>query len=393
MRLEAGKTALDGLFTPDTVLATDGVNDQHRCCVVELGWTSGKRKRKVIYGKTRKEVAEKLKVILRDQQQGLPVAMERQTVGQFLDHWLADTILPNRRAKTYRRYEQIARCHLVPALGRVALAKLEPQQVQALLKRTQAEGLSPRTVAYIRAVLRQALNQALRWGLVARNVATLVEPPKVERFKIKPLTTHQATILLEAARGDRLEALYRVALSLGPRQGEALGLRWEDIDLATGTLRVAVALQAANGRLTLVEPRTENTRRTLALPTALAASLKSHRVRQAEERRKLGTAWHDHGLVSCTRVGTPIHPRNLVRSFQTLRERAQLPPRRFHDLRHSCLSLLAAQGLPARLAMEIAGHSDIRLTQNVYTHVYDEAQRQAADAMDRLFPDAVAIVV
>jgi len=310
-------------------------------------------------------------------------------VAQFFERWLADTIAPSRRAKTYRSYEQIARCHLIPDLGRVQLAKLEPQQVQTLLKRKQAEGLSARTVAYIRAVLRQALNQALRWGLVARNVAALVEPPKVEHFRITPLSPAQTTAFLETAKGERLEALYRVALSLGLRQGEALGLRWEDIDLEGRTLRVAVALQAANGTLTLVEPKTENARRTLPLPLALVAALRAHRARQAEERLKLGEHWHDHGLVFCTRFGTPIHPRNLIRSFHALRKRAGLPSPRFHDLRHSCLSLLAAQGIPARVAMEIAGHSDIRLTQNVYTHVYDEAKQQAADVMDRLFPTAL----
>lgn len=329
--------------------------------------------------------------MLREQQQGLPVAVARQTLAQFLDHWLSDTIAPNRRAKTYRSYEQIARCHLVPDLGKVQLAQLEPQQVQALLKRKQAEGLSPRTVAYVRAVLRQALNQALRWGLVARNVAMLVEPPRVERFAIRPLSSSEATKLLETVRGDRLEALYRVALSLGLRQGEALGLRWQDIDLDARTLRVAVAPQAANGALTLVEPKTENARRTLSLPLALVTALKAHRAGQAAERLKLGASWQDHGLVFCTRSGTPIHPRNLIRAFQTVRERAGLPPMRFHDLRHSCLSLLAAQGIPARVAMAIAGHSDIRLTQNVYTHVYDEAKRQAADAMDRLFPGAAEV--
>lgn len=116
--------------------------------------------------------------------------------------------------------------------------------MQALLKRKQQAGLAPRTVAYIRAVLRQALNQALRWGLVARNVASLIEPPKAERFAIKPLSPAQAAHLLDAARGDRLEALYTVALTVGLRQGEALGLRWEDIDFGARTLRVAVALQA-----------------------------------------------------------------------------------------------------------------------------------------------------
>ncbi len=262
--------------------------------------------------------------------------------------------------------------------------------MQALLNRKLAEGLSPRTVAYIRAILRQALNRALKWGLVLRNVATLVEPPKVERFKIQPLTKEQADRLLAAAKGDRLESLYRVALSLGLRQGEALGLRWEDVDLERRVLHIRVALQAAKGKLSLVEPKTDNAQRTLPLPAALGSALKAHRTRQLEERLKVGTAWQEHGLVFCTSVGTPIHPRNCVRSFHALRKRAGMEHLRFHDLRHSCLSLLAAQGISARMAMEIAGHSDIRLTQNVYTHVYDDAKRQAADVMDRLFPEMAA---
>ena len=177
-----------------------------------------------------------------------------------------------------------------------------------------------------------------------------------------------------------------MALSLGLRQGEALGLRWNDIDTGARTLHVAQALQAVKGTRSLMEPKTENARRTLPLPVAMVGALRSHRTRQLEDRLRAGAGWRDHGLVFPTSVGTPIHPRNLVRSFHALLKRAELAPIRFHDLRHSCLSLLAAQGIPARMAMEIAGHLDIRLTQNVYTHVYDEAKQQAADVMDRLFP-------
>jgi integrase len=239
----------------------------------------------------------------------------------------------------------------------------------------------------VRDVLRNALNQALRWGLVARNVATLVDPPAVAPTETTPFSPLQARRFVDAIRGDRLEALYQIALTLGLRQGEVLGLRWEDVDLERRTLRIAVALQSVGGTLQLVTPKTSRSRRTLPLPAAVVAALHVHRAHQLEERLVAGSAWQEHGLVFTTQGGTPIHPRNLVRSFHRLLKQSGLPPMRFHDLRHSCLSLLAAQGVPARVAMDIAGHSDIRLTQNSYTHVFDEGKRQAAQAMDVLFSD------
>lgn len=357
------------------------------CTVVNVGWVNGKRKRKYIYGKTRKEVAEKLKIVLRDQQQGLPVAVERQTVERFLAGWLEEVVKPNHRPKTYRIYEQLVRTHLTPMLGHHHLTKLTPQHVQQMLTTKLSTDLSPRTVQRLRDVLRNALNHALRWGLVQRNVAALVDPPTVEDGDMHVLTTAHARVLLDAARGDRWEALYQVALSLGLRQGEILGLRWDDVDLDRRTLRIAYALQAVDGTLQLVKPKTKRSIRTLPLPSTLVGALDAHRARQADDRRGAGERWQEHGLVFATGVGTPIHPRNLVRSFHQLLKRAGLPPMRFHDLRHSCLSLLAAQGVPPRVAMEIAGHSDIRLTQNIYTHVLDESKQQAATAMDVLFRD------
>lgn len=232
-----------------------------------------------------------------------------------------------------------------------------------------------------------ALGQAFQWGLVARNVATLVAAPRATHSEMTVLTPEQARTFLETARNDRLEALYRVALSLGLRRGEALGLRWEDIDFEQRTLRVSFALQALKEKLTLVEPKTMTSRRTIPLPFALVSALRAHYARQLQERLLAGDRWQEHGLVFPTSIGTPMHAGNLVRSFHALLKRAGLPSIRFHDLRHSCASLLAAQGVPARVAMEILGHSDIRVTQNIYTHVFDDAKRAAADAMDRALGD------
>ena len=189
----------------------------------------GHLKRRSLYAKTQREVPEKLRAALRARDQGEAVNTDRQTVAQFLDHWLEDVVKPSVRPKTHHSYAQLVRLHLSPGLGKHQLAKLTPQHVQALMNAKLADGLSPRTVQYLRAILRRALGQALKWGLVSRNVATLVDPPRIERKEMATLTPEQAPQFLAAVRGDRLEALYTVALSLGLRQGEALGLRWQDI--------------------------------------------------------------------------------------------------------------------------------------------------------------------
>ncbi len=286
------------------------------------------------------------------------------------------------------------RLYLTPALGRHQLAKLQPEHVQTLMNQMleaggkDGQGLSPRTVQRARAVLRRALNQALKWGMVPRNVATLVDPPRSRTPRFTTLRPEQGRVLLDAARGDRFEALYRVALSLGLRQGEALGLRWEDVELQAGTLRVAVALQRFDGKLQLVEPKTDRSRRVLSVPTALVSALKAHRARQLQERLLAGDRWRDSGLVFTSRIGTPLEPRNVTRAYKALLTRAGLPDIRFHDLRHSCASLLVAQGLHPRVVMETLGHSQISLTMNTYAHVLADVQREAAVTMDRLFPEA-----
>ena len=287
------------------------------------------------------------------------------------------------RPKTHASHAQIVRLHLTPALGRHQLAKLAPEHVQAMMNDKLAEGLSPRTVQYARAVLRQALNQALRWGMVARNVATLVEPPKMKRHEIAFLTPDRARAFLEAVRGDRLEALYGVAVALGLPQGEALGLRWRDVDFHAGTLSVRVALRIAGG-LRLVEPKSAESRRTVVMPASVAVVLRAHRDRQAFEQAAAGPRWVDSGLVFTTPKGTPIDARNVVRHFKTVLAAAGLPDMRWHHLRHTCASLLLAQGVPARTVMEVLGHSQMSLTMNTYAHVMPEMKRDAAAAMDRL---------
>ncbi|MDP9354013.1 MAG: site-specific integrase [Chloroflexota bacterium] len=350
-----------------------------------IATVDGKSKRKSFYGRTKADAMRQMRAAQREHEAGLPVPTGRQTVAQFLDRWLAEVVQPTVRPKTHHSYAQLVRLHVKPALGHYQLAKLEPQHVQSFMNEKLAVGLSPRTVQYLRAVLRRALGQALKWGLVARNVATLVDPPRSVRHEIKPLTPVQAQTFLTAARGDRLEALYSVALALGLRQGEALGLRWSDVDLDAGTLVVRVALQRVGGKPQLVEPKTSRSRRTIPMPPTIVAALRAHKVRQLEERLLAGRRWDDSwGLVFASTIGTPLDARNVIRQFHRMLQVARLAPMRFHDLRHTCASLLLAQGVGPRTIMEVLGHSQISLTMDTYSHVMPEMRREAADLMERL---------
>jgi integrase len=228
-----------------------------------------------------------------------------------------------------------------------------------------------------------ALNRAMKAGYVGRNVAMLVDPPRVPHNEIAPLTPSQARILLDAAKGDRLEALYSVALALGLRQGEALGLRWSDVDFESGLIHVRFELQRIEQQTRLVELKTRRSHRTLAMPPYIGGKLQEHAARQREERVLLGPEWHKSDFVFTTGKGHPLLGTNVTRGFQRLLKRAGLPKRRFYDLRHSCATLLLVQGVPARVVMEILGHSQIGLTMNTYTHVVPELSRAAANGMQK----------
>lgn len=349
---------------------------------VSLGYAEGKLKRKAVYGATRKEVKDRITGILRDQQRGIPVIGERQTLGEFLERWLSDVVRPSVRPRTHTSYEQLVRLHLKPALGRLPLAKLTPQHVQRFMNEKLAAGLSARTVQYLRAVLRRALSQALRWNLVARNVATLVDAPKTKRNAVRVMSPEEVTLFLDAARGQRFEQLLIVAISTGLRQGELLGLRWEDVDLPASVIHVRHSVQRLDSKLTLTDLKTDRSRRTLRLPQIAAKALQTQRARQSEERLAAGGRWNDLGFVFATSIGTPLDARNLTRHFARVLTRAGLPRLRFHSLRHSCASLLLSQHVPARAVMELLGHSEIRLTMDTYSHVMPQLMTEAANAMD-----------
>ena len=356
--------------------------------VVDLGWHAGRRRRKYLYGHTRREVQTKLTAALRARADGLPVHTERQTVGQYLDYWLNNAAKPRVRLTTYASYESLVRVHIVPALGRTQLHRLGPQQIQGFLNDKAASGLSSRTVRYLHTLLHAALAQAERWGLVPRNVAALVDRPRQDQKEVHPLGTEEALAFLAFVEGDRLEGLWTAALCLGLRRGEALGLTWADANLAERTIRIRQSLQRIDGTLQLVEPKTGGSNRTIPIPDVVVDALHRQRARQLEERLASGSLWQHGDLVFTTAVGTPLDGRNVTRRLQHLLGEAGLPRQTFHALRHGCASLLTALGVHPRVVMETLGHRQSDITMEVYSHVSAALQREAADKLDEFFRQA-----
>ncbi len=298
--------------------------------------------------------------------------------------WLETSVKPRVRPLTYAGYKINVEKHLVPTLGKIPLDQLTPLHVQEMINGRLAAGLSGKSVAYMHQVLRTALGLATRWDLVSRNVARLVDPPRIERKPINPFTPDEAREFLGAVRGHRLEALFSVALALGLRQGEALGLRWDDVDYVAGTLSVRYQLQRIEGKLTLVPPKTKRSTRTLVMPTMIVDRLREHEKRQVSEKLWAGSKWQESGLVFANRFGGPTQARRVIEQFHQALAEAGIRRVRFHDLRHSCATLLLVQGVSPRVVMDVLGHSEIALTMNVYSHVVPELQREAAQRMQAI---------
>lgn len=359
-------------------------NDGRWAAVISCRDFHGRNRRKYIYGKTRKAVQEKLIKNLADQHKGLIIASEKQTLEEFLVRWLQDSVKGTTSENTLVSYTCIVRKHIVPILGSIPLQKLQPQQVQYLYRKKQEEGLT-RTVQLIHAVLHRALNQAMKWNMVQRNVTDIVDRPKFPRREMKVLTQDEVNCFLKSAREGSLYALYVLAITCGLRQGELLALKWKDFDREAGTLHIQRQIQWVKGKAQFKEPKTSKSRRTVMLPRAAVAALQTHRARQAEQRLAAGGKWQNHGLIFTSEVGTAINQSNLLsKSFYPLLKKAEVPRIRFHDLRHTAATLLLQQGVHPKIVQERLGHSRISMTLDTYSHVLPAMQQEAADKMDAI---------
>lgn len=326
---------------------------------------------------------------MRETRAGNPVKRDVVKLGDYLDYW-CDQVAPSQvRPSTLASYETFIRLHIKPRLGSKRLDRLTPTDIRGFLRVMSTEPgrhgkpLSTRSVQYLHAILRNVLQHAMREELLVRNVARLVQVPTGQPREVQPLTRQEVSALLTAARGRRLYAAYVLMLAVGLRKGEALGLRWSDVDLDARTLRVRSTLQRLNGELHISAPKTSRSRRTLVLPLACVVALRWQRLRLRDEQSTAGRVWDPDGLIFVTSEGRPNEPRNLNRDFYALCKKAGITRHvRVHDLRHTCATILLSQGVDPRVIMDTLGHSTIGMTLNTYAHVLPAANRAAAAQMD-----------
>jgi integrase len=348
---------------------------------IDLGKDSnGRRQRKFVNVKgTRKEADRKLRDILASIDKGLPVDAGKLSLREMLQRWLRDYVVPNTRARTAERYESDIRLHIDPAIGHIQLSRLSPADIQAMEARLLETGKSARSVQHIHAVLREALKHALRWGLVFRNPAEAVDPPRPSRPEIQPPNADAVWGILEAAKETSYySALFFMAFT-GCRRGEALGLRWTDIDLENCNAAIVQSLQRVKGQgLVFQAPKSAKSRRAISLDSDTIDMLHEHRGKQLLRQVELGGAYSDQGLVFPGPLGGPIDPSVLTRTFEKLVRRMGLTNTRLHDLRHFHATLLLQQGTNPKIVQERLGHSSFVITMDTYSHVAPGLQKQAS---------------
>lgn len=358
---------------------------------------TGRRQTKFVTVRgTKKDAERELTRLLGGLEDGTYIEPSKITVAEYLEQWLTDSARHRVSAKTFERYAEIARKHLIPALGATRLAKLSPSLIQSYysdaLTRTRVRRgagagriemppLSARTVKHHHRVLSQALRQAVRLGLAAHNPCASVDPPRPARRDMKTIDQAQSAALLRAAELTPIYVPVLLAITTGMRRGEILGLRWRDVDLGRGVLSVTQTLEQTATALAFKEPKSERSRRTIALPRLTVDALGRHKAAQAALRLRVGAAYAKHDLVCCHADGTPLSPRAVSKAFAELARKLQLGIR-FHDLRHSHISHLLAAGVHPKVASERAGHASVSITLDVYSHVAPGMQEDAARQID-----------
>ncbi len=354
---------------------------------VSLGYgANGKRKRRTVYGKSKQEAQTKLNKLTSSSMASTLVDIDKQTVAQFMDRWLRDVAKPTVGSNTYHSYSIANKNHVSKRIGGVRLQKLTASHIQWMFAEMAREGIGPPTRRVVHIVLNVALRHAMEQNLVVRNVCRLVKITKVPKPKIHPLDSRQVAVFLDAAKGDRYEALYHLAVGSGMRQGEIFGLHWADTDLVSGTVSVHQSLVGPlPSELRLGDVKTASGRRMIRLPQHVIRALEEHR------RRMMADGFGGLEFVFCNRGGRFIRRGHFTRfEFKPLLKRAGLPSIRFHDLRHTHACLCLAAGQHPKVVQERLGHANIAMTMDTYSHVLPSIDAGTADKLDALVAGEMA---
>jgi len=362
---------------------------------IDLGRDAeGKRIRKFVNVKGKKKDAErKRRELLTARDGGMPIPMDKVTVAVYLEQWLSARER-DVRARTIYEYRRYVHYYALPAFGHLQLTQLQPAHLDALYTKMQGVGLSGRTCLHMHRILHHALKQAVRQGLIVRNLAQAAAAPKADHHEMKHLTAWQLHSLLSATANDLYHPIYYLAAWTGMRRGEIVGPKWQDIDLEQGTISMRRTLLRVPGK-GYVEgaPKTAKSKRLISITGEVVTMLKRHRAAQAEGRLAAGPAWQDNDLVFTVVDGGPVDPDEITHAFSRAVRRLGLPQVRFHDLRHTHASLLLAQNVHPKVVQERLGHSTIAITLDTYSHSIPGLQGAAAKAFEGIMAAAQAAPV
>ena len=354
--------------------------------VLNLGMdpATGKRKQQWITIRgTKKDAEKKLAELLHQLDNSTFVKPGKTTLAEYLKRWLQDCCLSNLAARTVEGYESIVRCHLIPPLGQVHLTQLKPEHIQHVYSEKLAAGLSHRTIRYIHVTLHKALQDAVRLGIIMRNPADAVKPPRVQYHEMHTMNESDIHIFLEFAKSTPYYALFYLALFTGMRRSELLALRWSDVDLILCQLSVTRALhQLQGGNLVFRQPKTAKGRRLISLTPSTVIVLREHCEQQEQKKQNIGSTLTDNDLVFCHEDGSSLLPNSVSHAWTKLANRAGLKGIRLHDARHTHASLMLKQGIHPKIVQERLGHASIQITLDTYSHVAPGLQQAAANRFD-----------
>lgn len=332
---------------------------------------------------TKKDAEKRLSELLHQLDTGTFVNPGRTTLAEYLQRWLQEYTKPNLSPRGFERYESITRVHLIPRLGNIPLVQLTSEQLQKHYTLKLNEGLSPRSIRYHHVVLHKALETAMKWGLLARNVSDGVDVPRARQAEMRTWDEYEVTRFLEAARDSRYYALFHTALFTGMRRSELLALQWRDIDFHQISVNRSLH-QLRDGSYVFTQPKSVKSRRTIALSPSSVLTLSEHKEDQKGIRAMLGLPLRDDDLVFATHDGKPLRPNTVSRAWAALAAHAGLKIIRLHDARHTHASLMLKQGVHPKIVQERLGHSSIQVTLDTYSHVAPGLQEAAAESFDRL---------